>query len=552
MEQKTLGESKAGRHSQSMVPSVPTRAAVCKSPMIPWSSIGRYPTCHPIYAGSTTCVVHSASAGRGWQRPSSSSTATGYSQVGEASSMPAQIVEDQVLSGVPDPVRAVLRPRRTRRSWSRRRVLTGRARRAILPELASSPGCLPGGRPVEARLGPDEVFVDQLDGVGSRSYRRGDPLYRAVPHVACGEDAGYAGLKVQGETFEGPALGRASVSQEVLTGDDEAPVVAQDLLGQPLRVGLGADEDEQGGRRDGLGEVGGGVLEDETLEPPLPAAVHDPGVETNLYVLRSIYLLDEVIGHAGGKGATANQDRDVGGEFREVHRRLPGGVRTTDHVDLLPLHALSLAGRRPVEHPLADQVLQARDAQAAVGDTGGQDHRPARHLRPVGERDRQLIPVAAQPDRLAREPEGSTEQPRLLVSLPGQLRTTDPAREAEVVAYKGARARLAAEGLPLYDHGAKAFRGPIDRGSQPGGSRADDDEVEVPNIRQGVHPERGDHLERVGDLGIGRVGEYQSVEYDHDRKPCRGLVYSGDELLALLRIRRVEHVRDHAAAEYVP
>src|SRR5215210_3307387 len=48
MEQKTLGESKAGRHSQSMVPSVPTRAAVCKSPMIPCSSIGRYPTSRPL------------------------------------------------------------------------------------------------------------------------------------------------------------------------------------------------------------------------------------------------------------------------------------------------------------------------------------------------------------------------------------------------------------------------------------------------------------------------------------------------------------------------
>src|SRR5829696_6904212 len=44
MEQKTLGESKAGRHSQSIVPSVPTSAAVYRFPMIPWSSMGRYPT----------------------------------------------------------------------------------------------------------------------------------------------------------------------------------------------------------------------------------------------------------------------------------------------------------------------------------------------------------------------------------------------------------------------------------------------------------------------------------------------------------------------------
>jgi len=32
---KTLGDSKCGKHSQSMDPLVPTRAAVCMSPMRP-------------------------------------------------------------------------------------------------------------------------------------------------------------------------------------------------------------------------------------------------------------------------------------------------------------------------------------------------------------------------------------------------------------------------------------------------------------------------------------------------------------------------------------
>jgi hypothetical protein len=38
---KTDGESKWGRHSQSIDPSVPIRAAVWRSPMTPWCSIGR-------------------------------------------------------------------------------------------------------------------------------------------------------------------------------------------------------------------------------------------------------------------------------------------------------------------------------------------------------------------------------------------------------------------------------------------------------------------------------------------------------------------------------
>jgi hypothetical protein len=118
---------------------------------------------------------------------------------------------------------------------------------------------------------------------------------------------------MQGGTLQGPAFRRESVSQEVLTGEDEAPLVALDLPWQPPGAGFGADEDEQRGSRYGLCEIGGGVLEDEALEPPLPAAVHDLGVITDVDVLRRIYLLYQVVGHARGKRATAHQHRDAGG-----------------------------------------------------------------------------------------------------------------------------------------------------------------------------------------------------------------------------------------------
>jgi hypothetical protein len=38
---KTLGESKRGQQYQSIVPSVPTSATVCRSPIRPCSAIGR-------------------------------------------------------------------------------------------------------------------------------------------------------------------------------------------------------------------------------------------------------------------------------------------------------------------------------------------------------------------------------------------------------------------------------------------------------------------------------------------------------------------------------
>ena len=54
--------------------------------------------------------------------------------------------------------------------------------------------------------------------------------------------------------FEVPSLRKPSVVQKVLSGKDEAPLIAFDLLGQPVCVGPGADENEQGGSGDGFGE----------------------------------------------------------------------------------------------------------------------------------------------------------------------------------------------------------------------------------------------------------------------------------------------------------
>src|ERR671912_3026795 len=96
---------------------------------------------------------------------------------------------------------------------------------------------------------------------------------------------------------------------------------------------------------------------------------------------------------------------------------------------------------------------------------------------------------------LAGEAERSSEQPRLLVRLPGQLRTTYSPRETEVVADQGTGAHLPAEGLPFNDHRAEALGSAIDRCSQAGGPCPDDHEVEVPHIWESVQSKGRDHLE---------------------------------------------------------
>src|SRR5215211_5471795 len=98
---------------------------------------------------------------------------------------------------------------------------------------------------------------------------------------------------------------------------------------------------------------------------------------------------------------------------------------------------------------------------------------------------------------LAGEAERSSEQPRLLVRRPGQLRTAYSPREAEVIADQGTRTSLPAEGLPFHDHRAEALRSAIDRRSQAGGPCPDDHEVEVAPIREGVQSKRRNHLECV-------------------------------------------------------
>ena len=61
IEQKTLGESKAGRHSQSMVPSLPTSAAVCRFPMTRDPRWADTPLQPPFSSSTSLPVSYSAS-----------------------------------------------------------------------------------------------------------------------------------------------------------------------------------------------------------------------------------------------------------------------------------------------------------------------------------------------------------------------------------------------------------------------------------------------------------------------------------------------------------
>ena len=100
----------------------------------------------------------------------------------------------------------------------------------------------------------------------------------------------------------------------------------------------------------------------------------------------------------------------------EVQRRLAGGVRAADQDDVLVAVAGCLGGRGTVGDAAADQLLDARGVEAAVGDAGA-DHRGAwaqagaagelELLRAVRERMR--------PDELDAGEDLGAEAQRLLV-----------------------------------------------------------------------------------------------------------------------------------------
>src|SRR5215831_5836081 len=92
-----------------------------------------------------------------------------------------------------------------------------------------------------------EVLTGEADGDRALADRRGYSFDRVAAHVAGREHARQAGFEQVGiaaQLFPGGRV--AGLPAEVRAGDDEAVAVQLDRFSQPLRVRLGADQDEQG------------------------------------------------------------------------------------------------------------------------------------------------------------------------------------------------------------------------------------------------------------------------------------------------------------------
>ena len=98
--------------------------------------------------------------------------------------------------------------------------------------------------------------MDGADGNRSLTDGAGDSLDGTVADITGGEDTRQAGFE-----WERGAVGRPGVGRHVGSGEDEPVVVQADGVAQPVGVGFGADEDEDGGRGDLFAASRLGVLE---------------------------------------------------------------------------------------------------------------------------------------------------------------------------------------------------------------------------------------------------------------------------------------------------
>src|SRR5262249_45634925 len=158
----------------------------------------------------------------------------------------------------------------------------------------------------------------------------------------------------------------------------------------------------------------------------------------------------------------AHDDRHGAGVGREVQRRLPGGVRSTDkHYVLVAVGGGKRRGR-PVGDPATDQLVNAGRIETSVGDAGCAHSASRPYVAAAAEANLDaavwlrfsLIDVNTDEDLRA-------ESQRLLLDAGGQLGATDALRETGVVLDPRAGARLATWRDAFDNYRAQPFRGGV-------------------------------------------------------------------------------------------
>src|SRR5829696_7052708 len=110
---------------------------------------------------------------------------------------------------------------------------------------------------------------------------------------------------------------------------------------------------------------------------------------------------------------TAHQNGHSGCETRQMHRRLPGRIPTTDYEDLLATRHRSLRYGSSVVDACAHQLLESGHSDTTIGDALRQDHRTTSDFSAVGHAHEEPTRDSAKRGGLPHESNVRPERPCL-------------------------------------------------------------------------------------------------------------------------------------------
>ena len=148
-----------------------------------------------------------------------------------------------------------------------------------------------------ARMQPlrREQAVEELDRHRALPDGGGHSLDRTVPDVAGREHPRHARLEEKRTAVERPGAGVGKVGPR----EDEAVLVAIDLLRQPVGVRADSDHEEEAAGANRLLVSGGAIAEHQVLQPSVASAADDLGLKTDLQFRRCLDLTHQVVRHSG-------------------------------------------------------------------------------------------------------------------------------------------------------------------------------------------------------------------------------------------------------------
>ena len=228
---------------------------------------------------------------------------------------------------------------------------------------------------------------------------------------------------------------------------------------------------------------------------------------------------------------------------RQPDGGLACGIAAADEHDFTSRTHLGFQRGGPVPDAAAFEFGEVRYVGSAIAGSAGNHDRARAHLASIAERHGQFtvpsLSRAGERRGLRRNQDLSAKLLCLHEGAPGKRLTRDAGRKAKVIFDSRACTRLSAERSTVEHNDAQAFRGGVNGGRKPGGSRAHDSNVEEFVPRAGI-----EHAQAASEGLFGWVEEHGTVGADdQDRALRRAVLFEhGCSRVVMLGINNVMRV----------